>query len=411
MTTFLHPAKRLPWASHSLYLWRLRQARVSYLRGHRKVLLSWFFVLVSVMISFSTTIRQLQHSHNDWYKADSLLPFVTTTLHLLYMLTLFPSPSHTRHHYEVFSASQSYPSINDDAGERESLIGHSLTSKRYSTIPSDDTDDIIHLGVAEGTNIFSKLVFWWVEPLMKKGAKGQLRKVEDLFHLPTSMASENVEREFNKIYLHPETQINSANETDELNSFKTSIETSVKPCPKTLTLLQALKKAFGPRYYALGLVNFMSNMLSFAGPLMLNALVSFVESGDEEPMIYGYYYALGLVLSTLIVAVSNTHIHYQIHRLRIQMRGALTTTIYRKSLAASLTNISTFSTGEIINFMSTDCPRVVNVLWVFHGFLDFSNQNWNILVLAVPANRNSFLGWSCCCYSFDSCQQMVSFED
>ena len=50
------------------------------------------------------------------------------------------------------------------------------------------------------------------------------------------------------------------------------------------------------------------------------------------------------------------------------MRGALVTTIYRKTLTVSGTVLnSAFSVGEIVNFMSTDTDRIVNSCPSFHA--------------------------------------------
>ncbi|RZC35044.1 multidrug resistance-associated protein 7 [Asbolus verrucosus] len=52
----------------------------------------------------------------------------------------------------------------------------------------------------------------------------------------------------------------------------------------------------------------------------------------------------------------------------LRMRGALVTTIYRKTLTVSETVLnSAFSVGEIVNFMSTDTDRIVNSCPSFHA--------------------------------------------
>ena len=50
------------------------------------------------------------------------------------------------------------------------------------------------------------------------------------------------------------------------------------------------------------------------------------------------------------------------------MRCAIITTVYRKALTVSSVTQSKFSTGEIVNFMSTDTDRIVNFCPSFHAF-------------------------------------------
>lgn len=52
----------------------------------------------------------------------------------------------------------------------------------------------------------------------------------------------------------------------------------------------------------------------------------------------------------------------------LQMRVALVTTVYKKTLLVSSTLLSAkFSIGEIVNFMSTDTDRIVNSCPSFHA--------------------------------------------
>ena len=60
----------------------------------------------------------------------------------------------------------------------------------------------------------------------------------------------------------------------------TSASPSKEP-PKTTSrffLFWALNRAFGLHYYPLGLLKFTTDMLGFAGPLLLYQLVSFIEN-------------------------------------------------------------------------------------------------------------------------------------
>lgn len=59
--------------------------------------------------------------------------------------------------------------------------------------------DPTYLGVAmDGSNWFSKLVFYWVNPLMEKGVRGKLQSPDDLFDLPLQLTCSSVSLKLDK---------------------------------------------------------------------------------------------------------------------------------------------------------------------------------------------------------------------
>ncbi|XP_076314216.1 LOW QUALITY PROTEIN: ATP-binding cassette sub-family C member 10-like [Tachypleus tridentatus] len=133
------------------------------------------------------------------------------------------------------------------------------------------------------------------------------------------------------------------------------------------SLLQVLHRCFGKEFYLIGMLKLLADSLGFAGPLMLNLLVSFLEN-KLEPASHGCYYAAGLFSATFLSAICSSQFGYLITKVGLKIRAAIITTIYRKTLGVSKTNLSSFSTGEIINFMSTDSERIVNFCQSFHQF-------------------------------------------
>lgn len=90
--------------------------------------------------------------------------------------------------------------------------------------------------------------------------------------------------------------------------FKNSTEPSTSNTPDVafdntrkyhVSLLRALHKCFWFQFYSIGILKLIADCAGFAGPLLLNKLVSFIENGSEE-MSYGYTYALGLFITTVI---------------------------------------------------------------------------------------------------------------
>uniref|UniRef100_H2YA74 ABC-type xenobiotic transporter n=1 Tax=Ciona savignyi TaxID=51511 RepID=H2YA74_CIOSA len=203
----------------------------------------------------------------------------------------------------------------------------------------------------ESAGCFSKLFFCWAQPLMKKGAKKLLNKESCFTSDPQNQPN------------------NSQFEYQRLENKAT----------KSRTVLKSLHRNFGRTYYLLGLLKFGSDMLGFAGPILLNYLVKYVES--NEPTIHGCYYAGGLFLSSFIGALLSTHFDYQVNKVSLRIKTSLITAVFNKSMLAKPVSLAQFSTGEITNFMSTDVNRIVNFCPSFHQFWSLPIQVVITLVL------------------------------
>lgn len=115
----------------------------------------------------------------------------------------------------------------------------------------------------------SKVLFYWVNPLIEKGLSGNLKSIDDLFDLPESLSITNTaERLQNAITL-------------------------------TVSLFRALHRVFGFEFYAIGILRFSADMLSFTGPILLNSLLD--KGNDQtETDLKSYSYAFGLFATSLI---------------------------------------------------------------------------------------------------------------
>lgn len=88
----------------------------------------------------------------------------------------------------------------------------------------------------------------------------------------------------------------------------------------------------------------------------LNLLLNFVSSSHST------------IFVSFPAALCDSHFNYQMTWVCLQMRAALVTTVYKKTLSVSSTLLSAkFSIGEIVNFMSTDADRIVNSCPSFHA--------------------------------------------
>lgn len=148
--------------------------------------------------------------------------------------------------------------------ERQRLIGNAY-------IRFQDDVQVMTLGAAQDdTPWLSRLIFFWVNPLIEKGLLGKLRNIDDLFDLPTVL---NVDAIIER------TQ----------NAFK-----------GVRSLLRALNRAFGWEFYSIGFLRFFGDISGFAGPLLLAALLNHKNDDKTGTDFEAYMYALGLFSMTLI---------------------------------------------------------------------------------------------------------------
>lgn len=320
----LYAVQTFTWLTHFMFLLALRHRLGPNLRGPPVIQILWFVNFILECI----TLRSL-YLNNDFSNIKILLtdiPFMHSVtmivLNTVYGVTLVPNEksSHSRTHYQPLHAQTT---------ESSPLLGS------YSRFREDVDQN--YLGVAmEGWGRISRLLFSWVNPLMVRGVTGDITTVDDLFDLPVSLTS---------AYL----------------------SLTLERALAQVQLLRALHRCFWKEFYGIGILKFAADVFGFCGPLLLNKLVTFIET-KQEAMQDGYLYAGGLCAVTLIGAFCNAHFNFLMAKVGLKIRGSLITTIYKKTLSLGSIALSGFNMGEIVNFMSTDTDRIVNSCPSFHAF-------------------------------------------
>jgi len=109
--------------------------------------------------------------------------------------------------------------------------------------------------------------------------------------------------------------------------------------------------------------------LAFANPMLLEAIMYFVESADTpdpEPMYKGYLIAAGMFVTAIFQTIL---LHQYFHRCfatGMRVRAAVVTTIYRKAFLLSNDARQKSTVGEIVNLMSIDAQRLMDLCGYLH---------------------------------------------
>ncbi|XP_022091453.1 multidrug resistance-associated protein 1-like isoform X2 [Acanthaster planci] len=134
------------------------------------------------------------------------------------------------------------------------------------------------------------------------------------------------------------------------------------------SLFKAIVRTFGRVFLVGCFLKLLHDILLFVSPELLRGLIKYTADKDVYPW-EGYMYACLLLASTVLQSFL-LHQYFHICMLTgMHMRTALIGALYRKALILSNSARKDATTGEIVNLMSVDAQRLmdlctfVNTLW------------------------------------------------
>lgn len=215
-------------------------------------------------------------------------------------------------------------------------------------------------------NIFSRLTFGWITPLMRVG-KRQCLTENDLWRLPRADQADSLSEQL-------------------ATRWQAQLKTS-KP-----SLIIAVARAYGLPYLVAAIFKLTQDILQFAQPQLLRRLLTFVDSystgATPEPISNGYLIAITMFVFSLVQTVLLHQYFQRVFVTGMRVRSGLIGLVYSKSLVLASAARGGRATGDIVNLMSTDVSKVQdccsNGLIVFSGIFQ--------LVLAF-LSLYQMLGW------------------
>lgn len=346
----------LAWLCHLGYSLALRRRLGRSARGPVFVVVLWTMLAACSAISLRSNM--ILYGMRDESDRKILVYYgfsiVHVIFHIFYGLTLIPNDGDTVY--------VTYERFHD--GERQNLLTNS--GNAFSRFSEEQDPNYLGVGM-EDIPWLSKVLFYWVNPLMKKGAEGKLLHPDDLFDLPDNLNSTTLSRKLDDALIGKQSNGNVHEHSSNSNSSSLPDVSFMQAEQTNVSLIRALHNCFWFQFYGIGLLKLTADCAGFAGPMLLYKLVSFIEDKAQDVNL-GYAYAAGLCLTTLLGALCNAHFNFLMSMVGLKIRAALVTTIYKKTLSVGGTVLkSAFSDGEIVNFMSTDTDRVVNACPSFHA--------------------------------------------
>uniref|UniRef100_A0A3Q3DWN2 Multidrug resistance-associated protein 1 n=1 Tax=Hippocampus comes TaxID=109280 RepID=A0A3Q3DWN2_HIPCM len=230
-----------------------------------------------------------------------------------------------------------------------------------------------------GASFLSKITFWWITRMMMNGYKHPLEE-KDLWSLnPEDRSQKVVPRlvqrwnadcqkrkrseaqcgSFIRRGCPPPKESGAAEESEILLVKNTK--------RKEPSLLWALCLAFGPYFLISCLYKFIQDILMFVGPEILR-LIHFVNN-SSAPYWHGFFYTALLFICTCVQSLILQRYFHICFITGMRLRTAIVGAVYRKALVISSAARRTSTVGEIVNLMSVDAQRFmdliayINMIW------------------------------------------------
>ncbi|XP_063242885.1 ATP-binding cassette sub-family C member 10 [Bacillus rossius redtenbacheri] len=338
----------MAWLVHLCYVLTLRSRVRGTLRGPAAACAVWAVTFALAAVSART--HYLAYAGNqdpdlELFTAQCYgFSILTMALQAAYLVTMIPNDP-------ILDVEEE--EIRIQVSEAQALLAAGASRLgTYSRFREDR--DPRYLGVAkEGATLLSRLLLHWVTPLVRKGAEAQLTGTDELHDLPLEMSPAHLCARLEAAMGEAPGRPSPARE-----------DVSVRSRPASL--LRALHSCFWLQFYGIGALKLLADCAGFAGPLLLNRLVSFVETRGER-LRDGYLCAAGLFAATLLSSLCLTHFNLLMAEVGLKIRAAIVTTVYRKTVSVSASSLAKFSVGEVMNFMSTDTDRIMNACPSFHS--------------------------------------------
>ncbi|CAN7081183.1 unnamed protein product [Brassica oleracea var. botrytis] len=155
------------------------------------------------------------------------------------------------------------------------------------------------------------------------------------------------------------------------------------------SLFWSISGVYGWPYFRLGLLKVFNDCIGFAGPLLLNRLIKYLEKGSGSSI--GYTLAISLGLTSIFKSFLDTQYTFRLSKLKLKLRSSIMSVIYRKCLWVNTASRSGFSEGEIQTFMSVDADRIVNLCNSLHDMWSLPLQIGIALYLLYTQVKFAFL--------------------
>ncbi|KAJ1414206.1 P-loop containing nucleoside triphosphate hydrolase [Sesbania bispinosa] len=300
----------LAWCSMLVLIWIETKVYVCEFRWFVRFGLIYAIVGDAVLINLIISVKEfISRSVLYLYISEVVCQVLFGILLLVYVPTLDPYPGYTPIGSEM------------------------VTDAAYDELPGGEL-----IFPERRANIMSKIIFSWMNPMMKLGYKRPLTE-RDIWKLDTWDRTETLNNMFQKCWA----------------------EESRKSKP---WLLRALNASLGGRFWYGGFWKIGNDVSQFLGPIILNQLLQSMQ--NDDPASIGYVYALSIFLGVVFGVLCEAQYFQNVMRVGFRLRSTLVAAVFRKSLRLTHEARKQFASGKITNLMTTDAEALQQICQSLH---------------------------------------------
>ncbi|CAA7402677.1 unnamed protein product [Spirodela intermedia] len=202
----------------------------------------------------------------------------------------------------------------------------------------------------------SKMTFWWLNPLIKKGNEKALEEKD----MPGLRREDRAETRHDLLL-------------EQLNGKK--------PAP---SMVRTIFYCHRREIFISGVFALLKVLTLSAGPIFLNSFIKVAE-GEEAFPYEGYVLAAAMFFSKCLESLSQRQWYFRSRLVGLQLRSMLSAAIYRKQLRLSNSAKLVHSSGEIMNYLTVDAYRIGEFPFWLHQAWTTSLQLCIALVIVYQA--------------------------
>ncbi|KAG8225955.1 hypothetical protein J437_LFUL006184, partial [Ladona fulva] len=221
-----------------------------------------------------------------------------------------------------------------------------------------------------GASYLSKMIYSWYDSLLWKGFRRSI-ETKDLWNINFEDSAVSVVPRFDKYWLQSvqlsKVGLESRERKAGKNFNENDPEKGRRRKKKEASILPAICKAFGSTFVFGASLKMIQDILTFIRPQILSALIVFVSSGDNPWK--GYFFAILMFVTSIFQTIFLAQYFHRMYLVGMRIRTAVISAIYRKALRLSNAARRESTVGEIVNLMSVDAQRFMdltvnlNLIW------------------------------------------------
>ncbi|KAK5901716.1 hypothetical protein CesoFtcFv8_007047 [Champsocephalus esox] len=196
----------------------------------------------------------------------------------------------------------------------------------------------------EDANFLSKYFFWWTSPLLRKGFRKKL-ELTDVYKAPSFDLADNLSERLER----------------EWDREVASVSAKNKP-----RLMRALARCFIGPFAFFGVLLYLGEASKTVQPQLLGRIIASFDPFHAPERSQGYFLALGLCLLFTARFLLLQPAIFGLHHLGMQIRIALFSLIYKKTLKLSSRVLDKISTGDLVSLMSAHLNKLDESLGLAH---------------------------------------------